>query len=100
MRCPHCGAKVDKRSTICKKCGRRIDNKHAENIKKRPMFFTRLISFILPVFGFILYIIFRESDNEKAKVCFRWSIYGVITLLVVGVLFFFFWIYILINVIT
>ena len=100
MYCPHCGAVIDKRATICIECGKRIDKIHIKNIAKRPMFFTGLISFILPVFGFILFILFRKSDREKSKVCLRWSIFGFITLLIIGVLFFFFWIYILINVIT
>ena len=100
MNCPHCGAKIDDQAKICIECGRRIDTKNIkiDNIKKESTFLPGLVSFIFPLLGFILFFVFRDTKKATAKACLRASLFGTLTYIILGVLFFFFWIFILINV--
>lgn len=89
--CPKCGAKMHPDDTFCAACGHKLSDDGRYIIKKRSYFFVGLISFFIPLLGFIVSLLSKPSNPQKARVSFFWSLLGLmIYLSIFAILFIFF----------
>ena len=80
--CSHCGNQVEDQAVICVKCGCSVAAHTTE--PDVPSAGLNIISFLLPVVGLILYILYHEKAPMKAKEIGKWTIIGVCVSVVLG----------------
>jgi uncharacterized membrane protein YvbJ len=100
MYCPHCGASIHENSKNCIECGKRVTREKAINTHNELTFLPGVLSFILPLLGFILYLVLKDTRSFTSKACLKGAIVGLVFYLIIGVLFFLFWFFVLIGIFT
>lgn len=70
--CPTCGAEVHPNAVICVKCGCALPTR--TNLNDKPSIGLNVISFLLPIVGLILYIVYHEKSPIKAKAIGKWAL--------------------------
>ncbi len=98
--CPHCGALVSPQDPICPSCGRKINIKKKSVYKGKSYFLIRLVSFCVPILGFIVFMQQKHSDPLGSKIALKWTLFGMLMYALVGVLFILFYFFILIGILT
>lgn len=79
-KCNTCGATVPNNATICPYCGNAIapiastNNLHQE--EDQPSSGLNILSFIVPIAGWIMYFVFKSKTPKKAKSCAKWAWIG------------------------
>ena len=81
MYCKNCGKEIDDKADICIHCGVFTDNgqaaKRVQNTTPdKPDAGLNLISFLIPLIGFIYYAVNREKLPLKSDSCGKWALGG------------------------
>ena len=86
--CSHCGAQIDDQAVICVKCGCAVVA-HTTAVDESSTGLN-VISFLFPIIGLVLYIIYHEKSPIKAKGIGKWAlisfIIGLIPILLMVIL--------------
>ncbi len=97
--CQNCGALVNSDQDFCIECGKKIIKKDEIN-ESGTRFFYGFFGFFIPLLGFIVYLILRDTKPKAARTSIRWAIGGFLSYFLVFGLIFLFYFYILIEIIT
>lgn len=98
MYCFKCGNKVDENAKFCPNCGTQLKNQEASrgyepihqetsaqvNEEDASHFGFALLSFLIPVVGLVLFIIWNKEYPQKAKSCLKGFIANIILDFVMG----------------
>ena len=106
IQCRNCGASVSDKAQNCPKCGSPISVSGAESQQMTPAYMQvnaapqqqytttsdkdfpnvglNILSFILPIVGWILYFVFKAETPNKAKSCAKWAWIGFACSFVIG----------------
>lgn len=70
MFCPYCGNKVEENQEVCLSCGKYIKNDpNTSSIggKDDGNFIWGLVGFLVPIAGFVLYLMWKQQKPNNAK---------------------------------
>ena len=105
MFCRNCGAVLEDENTVCPRCGT-VNNSYSENVQQttaqtippvapvqqqnddEKSFGFAFLSFIFPLLGLILFLCWKKETPLRAKSCLHGMIAGIVTSVVVTILFF------------
>lgn len=91
MFCKHCGTKIDNDAKFCINCGTAISNSTTQvksQVQVQPVYSQNnpdyntnnsglnVLSFLLPIIGLILYIVYSSSEPVKARGVGKWALIG------------------------
>lgn len=71
--CPNCGAEVNKNAIVCVKCGCAISSR-AYNGADVPSVGLNIVSFLFPIIGLILYLVYYQNSPIKANALGKWAL--------------------------
>lgn len=76
--CPKCGTEIPTGSQFCPKCGTRYGN-GGDSSAAGASTGIKIVSFLFPIIGWILYFIYKDEQSVKAGECakFAWIGFGV-----------------------
>ena len=75
--CQECGKEISKNAVVCMHCGCPIGDKPPTNYELDVSSTgLNILSFLLPVVGLILYIVYNNKFPIKAKAIGKWAIIG------------------------
>ena len=63
--CPHCGKEIDSAAEFCPKCGN--STSAFSHPLDKPSVILDLIAFLLPLVGFIMFLVFHHNYPKKSK---------------------------------
>ena len=86
MYCSHCGKEISDIAAVCPACGTSVENKIKPIEADKSSFWFGLLSFIFPIVGLILFIIWKDSMPKRAKSAGIGAIVGVIAGIVLSIL--------------
>lgn len=72
--CTHCGKQILKEAIVCPYCGCAVESK--ASVIDEPNKGLNIISFLLPIVGAILYLVYHEKEPKKATALGKWALYG------------------------
>ena len=79
-KCNTCGATVPDNATICPYCGNSVTPMQPAHSNFReedaPSGGLNVLSFFVPIAGWIMYFVFRDETPIKAKSCNKWAWIG------------------------
>lgn len=77
--CPKCGTEIPTGSQFCPKCGTRYGDGNASSSTTGASTGLKIVSFLFPIIGWILYFIYKDEQPVKASECakFAWIGFGV-----------------------
>lgn len=80
-KCNTCGATVPDNATVCPYCGNAVTPTQPSNAAyssedDKPSAGLNVLSFLVPIAGWIMYFIFKEQTPTKAKACSKWAWIG------------------------
>lgn len=80
-KCNTCGATVPDNATVCPYCGNAVTPTQPSNElytakEDEPSTGLNILSFFVPVAGWIMYFVFRDETPIKAKACSKWAWIG------------------------
>lgn len=78
--CSHCGDLIADEAVVCPKCGCPVSAAAELDV---PSTGLNILSFLIPLIGLILFIVYSSKSPRKAKEIGKWSLIG----FVVGLLF-------------
>lgn len=67
--CPNCGAEVNPNAVVCVHCGCAISSRIDV-----PSVGLNIISFLFPIIGLILYIVYHQNSPKKANAIGKWAL--------------------------
>ena len=83
--CSTCGAELHDNAVICPKCGcMTADNKNQLTDENSPG--LNVLSFFIPLVGFILYFVYKSEKPKRAKGCGKWALISFITTFTLNIL--------------
>lgn len=74
MYCTFCGNKLDD-NVKCDKCGN-YTSYYIKTKNDKPSFVLDFISFFIPMFGLIMYFVYKEDKPKRASLCGKMAIFG------------------------
>lgn len=74
--CSHCGVQVFDEAVVCPNCGCAIASK--DSSLDLPSTGLNILSFLIPLVGLILFIMYNDKFPMKAKAIGKWGIIGFI----------------------
>lgn len=84
MYCSRCGREIDDKALTCPYCGTKtMNNINTAIINDRPSFGYAFISFIIPLVGFILYLIYRDERPKRAKSALKGAAAGIVVYILI-----------------
>lgn len=86
MYCKNCGAEINDKAVVCPKCGVAQNNVPQASPNDAPSMGFAVISFLIPVVGLILYLMWHETYPLKAKSCGKGALISVIIGVVGGII--------------
>ena len=72
--CSHCGKEIMDEAVVCPYCGCATESK--ASVTDEPDKVLNVISFLLPILGAIMYVIYHEKEPKKAAAVAKWTLYG------------------------
>ena len=79
--CTNCGNQIDDKAVICVNCGCQV-----KNVSDSLNFGVALISFFIPLVGFILWLMWKDDYPLKAKSARKGALVGIIFGIVGGII--------------
>lgn len=92
MYCEHCGNKMED-NIKCLKCGNYTDD-YIRNMRDKPSFILEFISFFIPLFGFIMYLVNMKDKPKRASLCGKMALFGFVLSIILIIIVF---IYVLLH---
>ena len=86
MYCSHCGKEIADIAVICPACGTKVDKGIKPVEADKSSFWFGLLSFIFPLIGLILFIVWKDNMPKRAKSAGIGAIIGVIAGVVFSIL--------------
>jgi flagellar FliL protein len=88
--CSYCGAEVNDEAVVCIKCGCSVSNTTNQvigivNPNDAPSKGFAVLSFFLPLVGFILWLVWNNSSPKKAKSCGIGALIGIIGIPIIAI---------------
>lgn len=84
MYCSRCGREIDDKALMCPYCGTKtMNNLNTFITNDQPSFGYAFISFIIPIVGFILYLIYRDERPKRAKSALKGAAAGIVVYILV-----------------
>lgn len=80
--CPNCGAEINPNAVVCVNCGCAISSR-----TDIPSVGLNIISFLFPIIGLILYIVYHQNSPKKANAIGKWALISFCINIVVIILF-------------
>lgn len=80
--CPFCGNPVNEEQVICLNCKESIENTIIDEASGG----MKVICFLIPIIGLIIYIANASTRKEYANSCGTSALYGVVTVLLMGLI--------------
>jgi uncharacterized membrane protein len=96
--CEICGAQLHDSDTYCPSCGSNLKS-DVKDLSSH-LFFYRLVSLIIPLLGFILYFMIKDTRPRAAKASLRWALFGLFVYVALAVLLFLFYLFILVGILS
>jgi hypothetical protein len=89
--CSHCGAEIAGEAVICVKCGCSVANTNPQaaalvNPNDAPSGGFAFLSFLIPLAGLILFLVWNKESPKKAKSCGKGAIIGFIAEVVLSII--------------
>ena len=66
MYCQNCGKMQENGSAVCTDCGAELIGKNDYGRNNKKSFWFALLSFVFPIAGFILYLIYEDRKRARA----------------------------------
>ena len=76
MYCNHCGKEIIDEAVVCPHCGCAVAKKQTE--LDAPSMGFAVLSFFIPLIGFILWLLWKDKTPLKARSCGKGALIGVI----------------------
>ena len=86
MFCKNCGAEIDDKAVVCPKCGVAQGKATQVSPEDAPNMGFAFLSFLIPIVGLILYLMWHETYPLKAKSCGKGALIGFIVAVIGGIL--------------
>lgn len=88
MFCPYCGKQIDDKAAVCLGCGRSVQNITNKSMQDSSSAGWWWLGFLCPIVGFILWCVWTGSTPMRAKRVGWGALIGVITSIVLIVLYY------------
>ena len=72
--CSTCGAELHDDAVICPKCGCMTAEFKQTKLEDKSSTGLNILSFLIPLVGLILYLVYIEKQPIKAKACGKWAL--------------------------
>ena len=91
VHCRECGEMIAESAPTCPKCGARQGMKSSfvptnTEVDLGPSAGLNIISFIWPLIGLILYLVYIDKSPRRAKECGKWALIGWIASIVIAII--------------
>lgn len=86
MFCKNCGTEIDDKAYVCPKCGVKTNAPPAPAENDAPSAGFGVLGFFLPLIGFILWLIWKETSPLKAKSCGKGALIGIVVSIVFSII--------------
>ena len=96
--CEYCGALIHDEDQYCLECGKKV--KSNTDITTGNTFVYGFFSFFLPILGFVLYFLLRDTRSIQAKTSLRWAFIGIAFYVIGAILLLLFYFYIIVEILT
>ncbi len=88
IKCKECGKEISDRAEACVKCGSPIAVNNSKTIKKQEKYTgVKVISFLFPLIGFIIYGVNIGTNKTCAKAGLKGALFGIFFIPVLCILF-------------
>lgn len=77
--CSNCGNELTAQQDVCLNCGRYVNSNRSftNNVKKANIGWG-ILGFFLPFIGFILYLVWKDSDPENSLIAGKGALWAII----------------------
>lgn len=90
VHCRECGEMIADSAPTCPKCGasQGLKNTNSSIVgeDRDPSVGLNIVSFLWPLVGLILYLVYHEKSPRRAKDCGKWALIGLIVSVVIGII--------------
>jgi hypothetical protein len=76
MYCQNCGNKINDNEDICLNCGVMVRKNNSYIDEDKPNIGLNILSFLIPLVGLILFVVFNNESPVKAKSCGKFALIG------------------------
>ena len=73
--CSHCGKEIMDAAVVCPHCGCSVND--GQTIDDTPSTGLNIISFLFPLVGLILYLVYHDKTPQRATAIGKWALIGV-----------------------
>ena len=74
--CTHCGKEIMDAAVVCPHCGCPVNGGQA--VDNTPSTGLNVVSFLLPLVGLILYLVYHDKAPQKAAAIGKWALIGLV----------------------
>ena len=90
VHCRECGEMISESAPTCPKCGARqgltSSGSSFASEDKDPSVGLNVVSFLWPLVGLILYLVYHDKSPRRAKDCGKWALIGLAVSVVIGII--------------
>ena len=86
MFCKNCGKGIDDNAYVCPHCGVKTEKNNADADSGSKAGWG-VLSFLIPLVGLILFLVWREERPNTANVCGKCALASVIVGVVIGIIY-------------
>ena len=86
MKCSQCGYELEDNAVFCSHCGTKY--RHDNSLNDQPSLLVNALCFLFPVIGVFLFLVWLNTYPKKCKASALWAIIGILTRVVLGILFY------------
>ena len=85
MFCKNCGSEIDDKAYVCPHCGVKVQDEVVEDSGSKIGW--GILSFIIPLVGLILYLVWKTERPATAKLCGKCALIAVIIEVAITILY-------------
>lgn len=82
--CATCGAELQDNAVVCPKCGCMTADFKQTILEDKSSIGLNVLSFLIPLIGLILYLVYIDEQPIKAKACGKWALISFIATLAIS----------------